>query len=115
MVSVPLPPARKSLPPKPLIESALSVPLKESLPSVPFNVAMSDHPDVARGDGGATVYGGNKLRIGAALSIGVVVELPGRCIEADAIVSIVSAARAGGGVEARIAGGEVSRAAERVE
>src|SRR3954464_10911659 len=97
------------------MESAASVPLRESLPSVPFNVAMSDYPDVGRCDGCATLYSCNELRIGAALSIGVVVELPGRCIEDDTIVRIVAAACAGCRVEASIARSEMPRSAERGE
>src|SRR5690349_12172197 len=107
MVSSPLPPARKSLPPKPLIESALSVPLSESLPSVPFNVAMSDYPDVGRGHGGAALNRCHELRVRTALTVGVVVQLPGRSVEDDAIVGVVAAGCAGGGVEARVARGKV--------
>src|SRR3954453_14871223 len=114
-VSEPSPPRSESLPSRPLMTSLSAPPVMVSLPFVPLKVAMSDYPDVGRRDGCATLYSCNELRIGAALSVGVVVELPGRGIEDDAIVGVVAAARAGGGVEACIARRKVSRAAERRE
>src|SRR3954468_20613114 len=114
-VSEPSPPRSESLPSRPLMTSLSAPPAMVSLPFVPLKVAMSDYPDVGRCDRRAALYRCNELRIGAALSIGVVVELAGRSIEDHAIVGIVAAARAGGGIEARIACRKVSRAAERRE
>src|SRR3954471_17567412 len=105
-VSFPLPPlmkslsplpARKSLPPLPSMLSGSPPPLMLSLPSVPKKVAMSDHPDVWRNDGSRALNGCHELRVRAARTVCVVVELSSGRVVDDAIVCIVAcgAARSG--------------------
>src|SRR3954469_13104325 len=123
-VSFPLPPlmkslsplpARKSLPPLPSMLSGSPPPLMLSLPSVPKYVAMSDHPDVWRNDGSRALNGCHELRIRAARTVRVVIELSARCVVDDAIVRIVCAGRPSAGKEARISGREVAGSANRAE
>src|SRR3954469_6380651 len=114
-VSAPPPPWRKSLPPLPLIKSASAPPMSVSLPSVPLNVAMSDHPNVWRSDGRCALYGCDELRIRAARTVRVVIELSARCVVDDAIVRIVSTGGARAGKKPRISGREMARPAEPAE
>src|SRR4051812_9274541 len=114
-VSEPSPPRSESLPSRPFIWSLSAPPMMVSLPFVPLKVAMSDHPDVGGGDGGAALHGCDQLRVGAALAVGVVVQLPGRGVEDHAIVRVMPTACAGCGIEARIARGKVSWSTERGE
>src|SRR4051812_19964289 len=114
-VSTPPPPCRKSLPPLPWTRSPSAPPMSVSLPSVPLNVAMSDHPDVWRSDGCRALYGCHELRIRAARTVRVVIELSARSVVDDAIVRIVAAGRARCREEARIARTELAVWPERRE
>src|SRR5256885_4086194 len=75
----------------------------------------SYRPAVCGRDGRRTLDRGNELRIGAALPVGVVVELTGRRVVDQTIVRIVSGARTRRGEKAAIARRELAGAAERVE
>src|SRR5437763_1099540 len=75
----------------------------------------SYHPDVLRRDCRRTLDGGDELSLGAALTVGVVVELTGARVVDQPIVGIVPRARPGCGIEATIAGAELAGGAEPAE
>ena len=68
--------------------------------------------EVARDEARRALQCGDELRDARAIAVGVVIELAGARVVDDAIIRIVAAARAGGGIEARVAHDEAAGAAD---